>query len=466
MVNEEIEIQHSKWIMGSYGVGAAINQFFRMAFIAFGFYFYEVEIGLNVWLTTLGYILFAIWNAVNDPLIGYLTNRPFKFTKKWGRRFPWMMIGGVPWVASYILVFAPPIVDPVSSAWIIFAWLVLTTCLFDTFNSIWWVGFYSLFPDKFRSLKERRTASGIVTPIGIVGIALGGIIPPLFITYGVPSSFLIQAGVVSLIAFIMLLLGIPGWRDDPESVDRYLAKCEEEEEMPKESFFKTMSSTLHQKSFLLLLIIYLTWQILTFCIQASIPYLIRFVLKMPASAQLFLQVGFLIGAVFSIPLWIKLAHKLNNNKNVYVIAGVVLVIFTIPLSFVTEYFMLLIIFILWGIGLGGFWALNRIILSDVVDESVANTGKREEGIYSGIFMFFNRLAIIVQVIIFATVHTLTGFAEGADTQSPQAQWGIQLHMGIIPMFILLIGILLFWKFYDLTPSKIEKVRDKLKKLEL
>jgi len=210
MVNEEIEIQHSKWIMGSYGVGAAINQFFRMAFIAFGFYFYEVEIGLNVWLTTLGYILFAIWNAVNDPLIGYLTNRPFKFTKKWGRRFPWMMIGGVPWVASYILVFAPPIVDPVSSAWIIFAWLVLTTCLFDTFNSIWWVGFYSLFPDKFRSLKERRTASGIVTPIGIVGIALGGIIPPLFITYGVPSSFLIQAGVVSLIAFIMLLLGIPG----------------------------------------------------------------------------------------------------------------------------------------------------------------------------------------------------------------------------------------------------------------
>ena len=464
MASTEKEFTHSKFVMASYGMGAAINQFFRMAFVAFGFYFYEGEIGLNVWITALGYIIFAIWNAVNDPLVGYLTNRPFKFTKKWGRRFPWTMIGGIPWVVTYILVFTPPAVDPVSGAWIIFGWLVFSTCLFDTFNSIWWVNFYALFPDKFRSLKERRTATGIVTPIGIVGISLGGIIPPLLITYGVPSTFIIQAGVVSIICFIMLMLGIPGWRDDPGSVERYLERYEKEKE--EESFFKSMINTFHQRSWVLLLIIYLTWQVLTFCVQASIPYLIRFVLKREASAQLFLQVGFLIGAVISVPLWVKLANKLNDNKKVYIIAGFVLVIFSIPLSLVLDYNILIIIFILWGIGLGGFWALNRIILSDVVDEAVVNTGKREEGIYSGIFMFFNRIAIIVQVVIFAIVHTMTGFVEGADTQSAQAQFGIQIHLGIIPAIVLLIGVLLFWKFYDLTPSKIEHVQSKLKQMGL
>lgn len=465
MVNSEEEITHSKFEMASYGMGAAINQFFRMAFIAFGFYFYEGEIGLDVWITTLGYIIFAVWNAVNDPLVGYITNRPFKFTKKWGRRFPWTMIGGVPWVATYILVFTPPNVDPVSGAWILFGWLVFSTCLFDTFNSIWWVNFYALFPDKFRSPKERRTATGIVTPIGVIGIALGGIVPPLLITYGVPSSFIIQAGVVSLIAFIMLMLGIPGWRDDPGSVERYLEKYDEENQ-EEESFFKSMIGTFHQKSFVLLLIIYLTWQVLTFCVQASVPYLIRFVLKMQASAQLFLQISFLIGALLSIPIWIKLANKLNNNKKVYLIASVILIIFSIPLSFFAEYYILMVIFILWGVGLGGFWALNRIILSDAIDEAVVNTGKREEGIYSGIFMFFNRVAIIVQVIIFAMVHTMTGFVEGADTQSPQAQWGIQLHLGIIPAIILIIGTLLFWKFYDLTPDRIKEIQSKLKQIGL
>ena len=107
-----------------------------MAFVSLGFFFYEYEVGLNVWLVALGYIIFAVWNAINDPLVGYLTNRPFKFTKKWGRRFPLILFGGVLTVISYFLVFMPPRVDPVSGAWIIFGWLVFSTCLFDTFNSI------------------------------------------------------------------------------------------------------------------------------------------------------------------------------------------------------------------------------------------------------------------------------------------------------------------------------------------
>ena len=109
-------IKHSKKSMASYGCAKALNEFIDMAFTAFGFYYYESEIGLNVWLVSLGYIIFAIYNAINDPLVGYLTDRPFKFTKKWGRRFPWIILGGVLWVISYILIFTPPSVDPKSGA--------------------------------------------------------------------------------------------------------------------------------------------------------------------------------------------------------------------------------------------------------------------------------------------------------------------------------------------------------------
>jgi len=56
MKNEEIEIMHSKAHMASYGLGATINQFLNIAFVSLGFYFYEVEVGLNVWMTSLGYI--------------------------------------------------------------------------------------------------------------------------------------------------------------------------------------------------------------------------------------------------------------------------------------------------------------------------------------------------------------------------------------------------------------------------
>ncbi|MHA1105018.1 MAG: MFS transporter, partial [Promethearchaeota archaeon] len=321
-----------------------------MAFIAFGFYFYEGEIGLNVWITGLAYIIFAIWNAVNDPLVGWLTDRPFKFTKKWGRRFPWTMIGGVPWVFSYILIFIPPAIDPKAGAWIIFAWLVFSTCLFDTFNSIWWVNFYSLFPDKFRSSKERRIASGFITPVGIIGISLGGLVPPLLIEYGIPSTFVIQAVAVTFIAFIMLMLGIPGWRDDQECVDKYLARREEETE--RTPFFKALLQSFKHRSYVAFLVLYFTWQVLIFCIQATIPYLVNFVLKLKASNQLFMQIAFLVGALASIYFWIKFAQKTNNNKKVLLIASIMLAAFSIPLSFINNIWAFVVIFIFWGCALG------------------------------------------------------------------------------------------------------------------
>ena len=111
MENELEGPTHSKLSMASFGAGKFINEFYVMAFGALVFFFYERALGLNSILTMIGYIIFALWNAVNDPLIGYLTDRPFKFTKKWGRRFPWVYIGGVPWILSYVLIFTPPVLS-------------------------------------------------------------------------------------------------------------------------------------------------------------------------------------------------------------------------------------------------------------------------------------------------------------------------------------------------------------------
>ncbi|MFW9947428.1 MAG: MFS transporter [Candidatus Odinarchaeota archaeon] len=68
--------------MASYGFGKFLNGFIEMAFTSFYFFFYERTIGLQTELVFLAFIIYAIWNAINDPIVGYVTNRPFKFTKK------------------------------------------------------------------------------------------------------------------------------------------------------------------------------------------------------------------------------------------------------------------------------------------------------------------------------------------------------------------------------------------------
>lgn len=464
MKNEENVIEHSKFNMVSYGFARAARQFVVMAFVAFGFYFYEAEVGLNVWLTSLGFIIYAIWNAVNDPFVGYITNKEFKFSKKWGRFFPWTIIGGVPWIISYILIFTPPNVDPESGAWIIFGWLVFSTCLFDTFASIYDVNFYAIFPSKFRTARERRIASGISVPLGVLGITLGGILPPLFVTYGVPQTYVIQGVVVILTGLFLLCFAIPGLRDDQVMIDRYFIK--QSEKIEGESFIKSLRTALRQKLFIAFLLMYTLFISLTLCVQASVPYIVRFILKMPASAQIYLQLAFLVGALVSIPLWIKLAHRTNNNKQILLIAGVILTISTLPFTFIGTLYGLIVVLIFWGVGLGGYWVMLPPVMGDVIDESTVRNKKHEEGLYYGIRQFFARLAIIIQAITFAIIHTLTGFEAGATTQSASAIWGIHIQFGLAPMIFMLIGIIIFWKWYNLTPDKIEINKAKLKELGL
>ena len=273
MENNKVGNVHSKKIMISYNFGSLSREFIAMAFNILVFFYYEVEIGLNVWLLALGLVLFAIYNAINDPLIGYLTNRPFKFTKKWGRRMPWLLLGGIPLGFSYFLIFIPPSVDPKGGAWIIFGWLVFTTCLFDTFHSLFFVNYQALFPDKFRSVKERRTVVGFQVVLGAIGIALGSILPPLLITFEDLESYTFQGFVVFLIGLIIIIFAIPGWREDSEMINRYLTTAHEKIE--RESFIKTMKLAFKQKSFVAYIVLYTMYFAMINSMQNSLIYFLN-----------------------------------------------------------------------------------------------------------------------------------------------------------------------------------------------
>ena len=442
-------------------------QTFAIAFGAYVFYFYEVEIGLDSWLVALGFILYAIWNAINDPLVGYICDRPFSFTKKWGRRFPWIISAVFPSILSYILLFAPPNVDPKEGQWILFAWLVFATCLFDTAFSFVLVNSAALFADKYRNENERRKVSGINMTLGYIGIAFGVIIPPLIITYGVKESFITQAWVLVAGALIAALLMIPGMREDEETIERYLRACEDlKEKKEKTSFVRTFIEAFKRKNFSAFVILFLGYGVLRICLLASMQYAIRYILKMPAAAASLIMAAFLLGSLISIPLWVWWARKMNNNRKMLIIAAIMSSIFALPMMFLDTFIAWVIVLFLWGIGIAGMFIIRAPVFADIIDESVIDTGKRNEGMYNGFYVFLNRLSIVFQAIIFAIVHDLTGFVEGAETQSESAIWGIRLTMSVIPVFFLLVSTLIFWKLYDITPEKSTIIKAKLKELDL
>lgn len=464
------EIVHSKMSMVSYGFNSFSRELLRIAFTTFGFFFYESELGLNVWLIFLAYAIFAIYNMINDPLIGYLTNRVFKFTKRWGRRFPWILVGGLPWGFTYMLIFMPPTYDAVGGAWILFGWLLFTTCLFDTFHSILMVNFQSLFADKFRSVQERRTASGIYIMIGVIGVAIGSILPPMIFDYSTETttyfpSFALQGLVVAIITFIGFAIAIPGSREDRETIDLYLSsQTEEKEKIP---FFKSLWEALKQMPFIAFMIFYLLYQSLVETMQASVQYTVKYSLKMDPTASTLIFAAFLVGVLLSTPFWMWYSKKVKNNKKVMLISGLLLAAFTIPITFYRIYILIVFEMLLWGLAMGGFWIMIFPVSADVIDNAVVKSKRREEGLYTGFQQFFGRVGIIIQALTFAVVHELTGFDESLGLNQPEsAIWGIHFHQALIPAMFVIIGALIFWKWYKLTPDKVQANQDKIKELGL
>jgi GPH family glycoside/pentoside/hexuronide:cation symporter len=462
MENEVEEITHSKLSMVSFGFGKFINEFYVMAFGALVFFFYERELHLNPILAIIGYIIFALWNAVNDPLIGYLTDRPFKFTKKWGRRFPWVYIGGIPWIISYILIFTPPVVNPDQGMWIIFIWLIITTCLYDTFASIFGVSFYSIFPDKFRSGRERRNASTISTIIAAFGTGIGSIIPPLFYTFGFPRSYITQAVIAAVICMIALVLSIPGTREDQVRIDNYLDSYEKG--MERLSFFKEFVRCLKHRNFMAYIITFTLYQSLVSLMVGSIPYVTEFVLLKTANDILPIMAVLLIGMILSMPIWSFIAHRTNNDRRTMLIASIYLSITTLVLFFIRDYNIMIIAVLIWGTGEGGFWVMMSPIFANAIDESVIETGTRREGLYNGIQTFVGRAALIAQAVGIGGVHILTHF--DPDNITSLAQLGISIHFALIPALLMAIGAVVFGLYYKLTPEKVDRNREKLIELKI
>lgn len=477
IIKEEGVPRQSKGIMASFNMHQFFGQWLSGPFGMYVFIFYETQIGLNVGLVALAYIIYSLWNAFNDPLVGYMMTRiHMPWENRWGKRFPWIVLAGIPWAFTYLFVFMVPFtLDPVADQWTIFAWLLGTICLYDTLYSIWYVNVWSMFPDKFKGQNERRTSSGVGTIIGMTGIVVSSVVPPLFINFGVPETFRTQAWIMGAVALVILLFMIPGIREDEQTRAAYKERLIQMKQEKQDSFFKAAKKVTSNKRFMTKMILFFGYQAAVALLAASALYMIVFVLDMEAWFLSVLMGAMLLGAFLSVPFWIILSKKINDNKKISVYAGFAMFITFLPMLFVNELISFILVMIFFGIGLGGQWFVDLPAMSDVLDDITARTGKKEEELYFGYQNFFVRLSGVIVAIVFAIVHILTGFVEGVSSRAelfvrsptPElALLGIRFHTALIPAVLVLICTLIFWKFYDLTPDKVAANKAKLKQLGL
>jgi len=455
--------KYSNKIHWSYSLGSFFDDFGTTVMGTWYYIFYETEIRLSAILVSLAIAIYGIWNAVNDPIAGYISDYPFKFTRKRGKRFTWFIISAIPCAIVFIFIFTPPI----SNDLIEFMWLLIFLCLFDTLFSFMMINWQAIFPDKYRSHEERTRVGAIQTILSNFGLVIGIAVPWTIITDNPPGSnipsYISMAMLTTIILFIIVILMIPGTLEEQEHIERSYQIDHKKED--GRAFTDTFKFAIREKNFMAYLVAYLAQVTVMVIMLASLPYWVKFVLVADPILEQLLFVPFLLADILSIPFWIRISRKYGNRIGYMCGTGLTAIFLTftlIPFDIIGSFVCMTLI----GFSMGATWSLMYPTFSDVIDEIVVKTGYREEGLYYGLRRLFSRLSIVIQAITFGIIHPLTNFNPGSLTQSIPAQWGIMIGMLAVPAFFYFLGFLCMWKIYDLNPKKVQEIKNQLEELKL
>lgn len=466
---KERKYTYPRLIMASYGSRELFGQWISAAFGFSVFFFYENVIGLPTIMAMWAFIIYSVWNAINDPLVGWLMEKVhMPWEKKGFKRFPWMIIGVIPWLISYLFIYLVPS-DWYGSAGIvqahqleIFLWYVFSLCIYDTALTLYDVNVISLYPDKFSGLKERRTVQGYGTILGITGLVMAFILPSmLFIDTFVAGTYVQASTFTVIVGFFLFLLVIPGVYEDKKVRKLYEQRKEIKEAQHLESFLKSNFRVLKDRTFMIKAIFFFGYQVGGVMIQTSALYISAYLLDMGDDAIMYLLGAMLLGALISTPLWTYFAHKTNDNRKLSLYAGFALFVTFLPMIFINGLIPWMIALLFFGVGVGGHWYVDPPTMGDVLDDVTVRTGKRQQAIYYGFQSFFIKFGQVFIAVTISLSHILTGYQQGAPTQEPLALFGIRIHVAIVPAILVLVTVLLFWKYYKLTPEKVAANKEKL-----
>lgn len=452
----------TKLVYGSGDWSASSYTTLRQIFYAI---FLTDVVGLQPKLASFAALIAIIWDAINDPLIGMLSDRA---RTRWGRRRPFLLIFSIPFGLSFILLWWAP---PFENQYLLAAIVTLAFMLCDTLQTLCGIPFASLLPELTPDYDERTTLTSFRMFFNLLASLVTAVAAPAVIDAVISTGSTQQQGYLVVGAIFGGLAAVPFLLIFFFVRERYV----QEEHMQTLPIWQSLLSTLKNIPFLIATMIYmLNW--MTFDIIAlSLPYYLIYWIgqgdilfsvnllgvSLPIESAFFAIL--LIVAILTLPVWIWLSRWMS--KHVAYIIGMTfwvvlqMVIFAVRPGQVT---LALLMGLLAGISVAAAHILPDAMFPDVIEWDELRTGQRQEGIYYGVKNFTRKftsaLAIFIglQVLGWSDYQTppqgTTFFMQSAATLT-----AIRVLLGPVGAGLLMSAILAS-VFYPLTRKRHARIR--------
>jgi GPH family glycoside/pentoside/hexuronide:cation symporter len=441
------------WLKLLYGSGDwGISSIGMMRSIFYAIYLTDV-VGLEPRLASFGALAGIVWDAVNDPIIGILSDR---LHTRWGRRRPFLLWFAIPFGMSFVILWSAPDWESQTA---LLMYVTLAFMLSDTLTTLISVPFLSLTPELAPDYDERTTLTSFRSVFQLLGalsmvVAAPAIVDMVLRSGGTQQQGFMLVGAIfgSIGAIPLLLLGL---------LVRETSTPEQQQSLP---FRQTLREAWKNIPFRYAVGIHmLNWSAVDM-VAVTFPYFLLYWVAqgdMLASIRLFgfdlayesAFFGILMSVcILFVPFWLWVS-KVRNKREAYMLGmtfwvSVTILIFTVQPGQTTY---LLLIAALAGIGVSAAYVLPDAIFADVIEWDELRTRRRQEGIFYGIRTLVRKLT--GALVIFLTLQLLgwSGYVsppEGAVqfAQSVSALQTIRLLVSPFGAAMLSGTILLAWLF--------------------
>ena len=177
--------------------------------IFFLLFFFTNVAGIPAGLAGMILAIGKIVDAVNDPIIGVLSDRT---RSSWGRRLPWMVWGAIPFGVTYFFQW---IVPNSNNQTYLFWYYVIIAILFNTFYTVVNLPYTALTPELTQDYNERTSLNSFRMTFSIGGAVFSLILAQLvFKQYpDDPKQQFMMLGlicsIISIIAIFWCALRVP-----------------------------------------------------------------------------------------------------------------------------------------------------------------------------------------------------------------------------------------------------------------
>lgn len=406
--------------------------------------FYIVDVkNLPVPWYSIFWFFYTIYNALNNPTLGYLSDRT---RSRWGRRIPYVLFGGLPYAVVFALIFTAPFDgkdNPVGLLIYFGAMIVIWEGLYTAIAT----GYYGLLPEMFGTYRERTDVAAKMNIFQTIALVFGAALPPLL------SSILGWSGMailLSAISVIAIYVGYPALfeREDLKTDTSY-------------PFMKALRDTFLNRSYLTAAGAQAMRFFATGTLQAGILFYLKYSLKVDSGlATVILGIAFFIAMLTLYPWRNWVANKLDSRRTL-MLANAIMILGIIPMGFSPNIIFTYVTAIIVGIGLGGLVLIGDVIMTEVVDEDEVKTGHQRAGMYFGMSGFIITLSGLLVSSVFGLIMPAFGYDTLLDVQPATVDLGFRIFLTVPTTIGFLFAIFLLW-LYPLHGKRLQDIRNTLK----